>query len=498
MDEQAEVVALKIDTVVAHAEPMERAAPAFQLAEIVQFGAHDLLGQPAEFAQHLELEFLGHAGQFGGACRGKNDLKHLVLVARTGIEPVSTCAIFKSLKINAAAGQKPVKLELFILTFILTSMASVVKRDNSRFWTACYTSRDGRQLKRSTKTTDRNQALEIAVELERVERRAKQGTLTSNYLKKVLNDVSEKVTGDTLIAPTTEAYLNEWLEAVKARSTPTTVERYRNSVKLFLAHLGNRAQQPVTSITPRDAEGFLNSRMRAGMAPKTAIVDLKTINIAFRRAENYGIILKNPVVAVRPPKGECSEREVFTQDEVQKLLAAAPNIEWQTLILLGYFTGARLRDCVRMQWENIKPESGVIEYQQQKTRKKVIVPMHYHVIEHINFLSAFGTNGFLCPKLAVKVTGGRRGLSEGFKRIIKRAGLDSMTVQGKGIRKFSKRSFHSLRHSFNSALANNGVPEDVRMKLTGHSSKVMNKNYTHLNVNTLKNAVTLLPVFGSK
>lgn len=376
-------------------------------------------------------------------------------------------------------------------------MASVAKRKKSRFWTACFTSRDGRQLKKSTKTTNKNQALEIAIELERVERRAAQGALTAAQIKKVLNDVSEKVTGDTLIAPSTESYLNEWIEGVKARTTPATVERYKNSVKLFVAHLGEKAQKPITSIAPRDVEGFLNARLKVGIAPKTAIVDLKTINIAFRRAENYGIILKNPVIAVRPPKEVCSERDVFTQEEVQRLLNAAPVIDWQTLILLGYFTGARLRDCVTMTWDNVKPDPGVIEYEQHKTGKKVTVPMHYHVIEHLKFLSTFGTEGPLCPKLAGKVTGGRRGLSETFKRIVEKAGLDPMVVKGKGIRNFSKRSFHSLRHSFNSALANAGVPEDVRMKLTGHASKDMNKGYTHLQVSTLKNAVTALPMFGA-
>jgi hypothetical protein len=79
-------------------------------------------------------------------------------------------------------------------------MASIVKRKKSRFWTACYTSRDGRQLKKSTKTTDKNQAIQIAIEFERVERRATQGTITTNQIKKVLNDVSEKITGDTLIS----------------------------------------------------------------------------------------------------------------------------------------------------------------------------------------------------------------------------------------------------------------------------------------------------------
>jgi integrase len=32
--------------------------------------------------------------------------------------------------------------------------------------------------------------------------------------------------------------------------------------------------------------------------------------------------------------------------------------EWQALILLGYFIGARLSDCVQMKWENIQPEQG--------------------------------------------------------------------------------------------------------------------------------------------
>jgi hypothetical protein len=129
-------------------------------------------------------------------------------------------------------------------------MASIVKRERSRFWTACYTSRDGRQLKRSTKTTDKNQATEIAIEFERIERRAAQGALTTTQIKKVLNDVSEKVTGDTLIAPTTEFYLNEWLEVVATRATPATLERYKHSVKLFVTNLSDRAQKPITSVTP--------------------------------------------------------------------------------------------------------------------------------------------------------------------------------------------------------------------------------------------------------
>src|SRR5262249_22515654 len=156
----------------------------------------------------------------------------------------------------------------------------------------------------------------------------------------------------------------------------------------------------------------------------------------------------------------------FTQEEVQRLIDEAPTLEWQTLILLGYFLGARLSDCLRLTWENVRPELGIIEYRQQKTGGKVMIPMHYHIIEHLDYLKTFVTTGPLCWKLSAKRTSGKSGLSLGFKKVMKRAGIDPGMVQGMGLNRFSRRSFHSLRHSFNSALANNGVSEELRMKLT--------------------------------
>ncbi len=85
-----------------------------------------------------------------------------------------------------------------------------------------------------------------------------------------------------------------------------------------------------------------------------------------------------------------------------------------------------------MTWDNIFPEEGLIIYRQQKTGKAVKVPMHYHVIEHLHYKATFGTTGFLCPKLAAKDSGGKHGLSEGFNRIVLKAGLDPMTVKGQG------------------------------------------------------------------
>jgi site-specific recombinase XerD len=52
--------------------------------------------------------------------------------------------------------------------------------------------------------------------------------------------------------------------------------------------------------------------------------------------------------------------------------------------------------------------------------------------------------------------------------------------------------FH-LRHSFTSALANAGVAPELRMKLTGHKSAEIHRGYTHLELETLKDAIKKLP-----
>ena len=78
-------------------------------------------------------------------------------------------------------------------------MASLWKHPNSRFWTACYTDKDGKQVKRSTKQTDKRKALAIAVEFERVEQQTRRGVLSTLQIQKVFNDLVEKTTGDTIL-----------------------------------------------------------------------------------------------------------------------------------------------------------------------------------------------------------------------------------------------------------------------------------------------------------
>ncbi len=90
-------------------------------------------------------------------------------------------------------------------------------------------------------------------------------------------------------------------------------------------------------------------------------------------------------------------------------------------------------------------------------------------------------------------TEGKHVLSGRFNAIMEKAGVEGKRTQASGGRMFSSLSFHSLRHSFNSALANAGLPQEIRQKLTGHGSAEMNAIYTHQELAPLWAAIGVIP-----
>jgi integrase len=258
----------------------------------------------------------------------------------------------------------------------------------------------------------------------------------------------------------------------------------------------NRANKNLTSLTAADVQRFLDYRTAKKLAPKTINVDVKIIRGALNAARRQGLIPTNPAEAVELPEAIGMERGTFTPAEVKMLVDTADG-EWKLLIMLAYFTGARLSDCARMQWDGVDLTEGTLTYTQAKTGAKVTAPLHPDLLAHLNKLA--GTDKpevFLMPHTANLKSGGRKGLSETFKRIMRDAGLDAGKVKKAGVRQLSRRTFHALRHSFNSAMANAGVSQEVRMKLTGHKTESVNRGYTHHELEPLRAAVKKIPSLG--
>ena len=394
-------------------------------------------------------------------------------------------------------------------------MASLVKdsRNRSPYWICCYTNEDGQRLKKSTKQTDRTKALEICLALERAESLASRGTLTEIRARELIGEVLERTSGETLPFYTAESWLRDWLRGKEVSKSKNTHVKYSHTIESFLTHLQGRAKLNIAAINPKDIAGFRDVQIASGKHPNTVRYLVKQLRIPFNAARRQGIITHNPAESVELPGKPKTEdgceatRDVFTPEQVAALMNAAiakehgnlvfdAGDQWRGAILFAYFTGARLQDVANIPWGSIDLPTKTITYRAKKTSKLVTIPIHPDLEAYLLELSApDSSKAFVFPKLAGRGTGGRSGLSMTFSRIMARAGVAgevTSKASGKG-RTVRTLTFHSLRHTFNSAMANGGVSQELRMQLTGHMSAEMNKGYTHHELEPLMAAIAVIP-----
>jgi integrase len=375
-------------------------------------------------------------------------------------------------------------------------MASLHKdpRGKSPYFYCAFTLSDGRRTFRSTKLTDRKKAWDVCLQWEKASEQGRGGSLTEAQARRVLNTILESTGQGPMQSETIRDYFRSWLAGKELAKKARTAERYRIVVERFLTSLGHRAKYPLSALTVRDLEQFRNESLAQGKAPKTIAVEVKILRTVLNVARRQGRLLVNPAEGLELPKVVSHTRDVFSPEQVQLLIAAADD-EWKTAILCGYYLGARLSDVVNLTWENVDLAAGLVAYEQRKTGKPVASPIHPDLEAHLSNLADDNPSDYLCPALQRRSVGGRSGLSQSFGRIMSTAGIDQQQVKGKGNkgRAFSKLSFHSLRHTFISVLANAGVAAEVRQKLTGHADATTHQKYTHLELQPLKQAIGVLP-----
>ncbi len=189
-----------------------------------------------------------------------------------------------------------------------------------------------------------------------------------------------------------------------------------------------------------------------------------------------------------------AEKGVFTPKDIAKLLGVADD-EWKGLILAGFYTGARLGDLVKLRHKKVDLARKSIAFGQIKTKQFIEIPIHPEFGKWLAGRPEAAPAQTVLPTLHGAPIGGLTGLSMRFKTIMTKAGIDVSVTEksGKKGRNRSSHSFHALGHSFNSAMANAGVSQELRQRLTGHASKAINDRYTHTNLETLRKGVESVP-----
>ncbi|MCW1883816.1 tyrosine-type recombinase/integrase [Luteolibacter flavescens] len=413
-------------------------------------------------------------------------------------------------------------------------MASIYKRPGSDVYQCqFYVSQpEGglKKIRKSTGKTNRKEAMQVAVELERTGQgaikagsdegqRAKgilaeavseveRGTFNAAAARKYVARLLAVATGEEMPEFSVEGWCQEWLRRKARDSSKGTMARYKTSIESFLLHLGARKVKPLESVTMANVRAWRETLQDGGRAGKTVNKYAKDVGSAFRAAIREGLITSNPCSALEAVSTEDSlDRKPFTIGEVVSLMTAAPSTEWRGLILAAAFTGLRLGDASRLSWSSIDLASKTITLVPSKTKKKkreVTIPIQPDLLNFLESLEIDDDSPAapVFPKLAMIADAGGSGLSKAFEKIMKKANVDRGRASretgedakdvGAG-RVIFERGFHSLRHTFTTWLRTAGVAEEDRMALTGHSTRGSHAIYSHADAEVLHKAIAKLP-----
>jgi integrase len=399
------------------------------------------------------------------------------------------------------------------------------------------------ELERAASVTTGPQASKAYAILSEAATAAAKGELSEARARDLIARLCEVSTGEALKFYTVRSWAADWLAVKEATGKKATLARYKAHVDAFLAWMGVKADGKLENVTKADVRAFRDAiragwteegeevagkRRKATKAPgnrrtaKTANHYAVDVAGMFRSAMREGLLLASPCAALeRLPEDDSTEREVFTVAEVGAMVGAAGDAawqnemfsggladdatrsarcaDWQGMILAGFYSGARLGDCARLTWGNVNLARKTLSFMPSKTsrkKKRLEVPLHPRLVSWLTDREPGTDAEPLFPALSAVTVGGRHGLSSQFIAIMEHAGIDRRNVREGtkgGQRAQHARSFHALRHSLTSTLANADVSEEIRRRIVGHESADVHKNYTHVERETLARAVEKMP-----
>lgn len=245
----------------------------------------------------------------------------------------------------------------------------------------------------------------------------------------------------------------------------------------FVAYLAD--QKPpvldVREVTPALVQAW-NTQLRQEISHNRANKHIITCNAVFRLAG----IAPNPFDKAERFQLETVHREALTADEVRAILDAVKLPRWRhlrTLFYVGMFTGLRLGDAVRLDWNDIDLNRGQIYRATRKSGKRISIPLFPDLAGVLAETPPEARRGLLLPELAALHDNDTSAVSKRVKGLFNACGIDTQhRGDGEG-RAVAVKQFHALRTTFITECAKRGVPLGALRDWIGHQSTEITRVY---------------------
>ena len=273
--------------------------------------------------------------------------------------------------------------------------------------------------------------------------------------------------------PTLQFVFDEYLE----RHAKVFNKRWKDSQWLYDKYIAHWKNQQLSAITQKKIS-LLHIKLGKENGHHQANRVLELLKSLFNRAIEWGLWEGvNPAIGVK--KYPEKSRDRFLQaDEIPKLFEALAEEENDTLrdyILLSLFTGARKTNVLAMAWKDINLKRKEWKIPETKNGETLLVPLVDQAVEILQQRKLTAINDFVF--YGAGKTGHMTSPNKGWKRILKRAGIEDLRL-------------HDLRRSLGSWQASTGANLSIIGKTLGHKNVSTTAIYARLNIDPIRESMS--------
>jgi len=277
----------------------------------------------------------------------------------------------------------------------------------------------------------------------------------------------------------------DYLRYERNRS-PRTVQLYEESLRDFETYI--RGLDDCLSLQNVDTDvirNWMERLMDDGKKPTTVNLSLSAIRSFYRFALSREIVKKDPAHGVTGPRKPKPLPQFVREAEMDRLLDETletdnnyNKVRARTIILMFYETGIRLAELVGLDDKDIDFVAMQLKVTGKRDKQR-IVPFGEELAQMLRDYIALRDVEVERQSPALFLTDKGERVSRSQVQYLVRKHLSEVTT-------LKKRSPHVLRHSFATAMLNNGAGLESVKKLLGHESLNTTEIYTHTTFEQLK------------
>lgn len=264
-----------------------------------------------------------------------------------------------------------------------------------------------------------------------------------------------------------------------------TVKRYGTSLHDFEAYF--QSLDPGLDWASVDADiirGWMESLMEKGNIASTVNTGLSALRSFYRFALARKLVDRDPAHALTGPKKRKPLPQFVREGEMDALLDQQQwgddfnDVRARTIIVLLYEAGLRRAELIGLDDVDVDFAAGQLKVTGKRNKQRII-PFGTEMAEQLRHYIEVRDRevGSLEGALIVGNAGKRISASKVYSTV--RENLSMVTTM-------KKRSPHVLRHSFATAMLNNGAGLESVRQLLGHESIETTEIYTHTTFEQLK------------